>query len=100
MKLPTAETSSGLRAGCEARCPGCAHRRLSALASETRKEYWLKQQLAPWQDRFAALQAVQGEDRWGYRDRVRLSARWQEGCWQFGLIVRKELIAIPRCPIH
>ncbi|MFO1431437.1 MAG: class I SAM-dependent RNA methyltransferase [Candidatus Competibacteraceae bacterium] len=99
MKLPP-ETAAGLRAGCEIHCPGCAHRRLSALESEARKEHWLKQQLSPWQERFATLRAVQGEDRWGYRDRVRLSARWQDACWQFGLMVRKELIAIPHCPIH
>jgi 23S rRNA (uracil1939-C5)-methyltransferase len=100
VKPSAAETSAGLRAGCEARCPGCAQRFFSALESETRKANWLKQRLFPWRDRFAALQAVQGEDRWGYRDRVRLSARWQEGCWQFGLMVRKDLTAIPRCPIH
>ncbi len=100
MKPLLQETAAGLRAGCEARCPGCAHRRLSALESETRKEHWLQQQLAPWRERFAALQAVQGEDRWGYRDRVRLSACWQEGRWRFGLVVRKDLIAIPQCPIH
>ena len=100
MKSPPAETPADLRAGCEARCPGCAHQRLSALESETRKENWLRQQLLPWQDRLAPIQAVQGEDRWGYRDRVRLSTYWQEGRWQFGLIVHKELIAIPRCPIQ
>ncbi len=97
---PPAETSADLRAGCEASCPGCAHRFFSALESETRKENWLRQALFPWRDQCAAIQAVQGEDRWRYRDRVRLSARWREGRWQFGLMVRKELIAIPRCPIH
>jgi len=100
VKSLPAGTSAGLRAGCEARCPGCAHRFFSALESETRKENWLRQQLLPWQDRLAPIQAVQGEDRWGYRDRVRLSTRWQDGRWQFGLMVRKELIAIPRCPIQ
>ena len=100
MKPLPVETAVGLRAGCEAPCPGCAQRFFSALESETRKENWLRQALFPWRDRCAAIQAVQGEDRWRYRDRVRLSTRWLEGRWQFGLMVRKELIAIPRCPIH
>ena len=100
MKPPPEEIAADLRAGCEARCPGCAHRFSSALASETRKENWLRQVLLPWRDQCAAIQAVQGEDRWRYRDRVRLSTRWLAGRWQFGLMVRKELIAIPRCPIH
>jgi tRNA/tmRNA/rRNA uracil-C5-methylase (TrmA/RlmC/RlmD family) len=64
------------------------------------KENWLKQRLAPWQNQFAPLQAVAGEARWQYRDKARLSTRWQDGQWQFGLIVGRELIAIPACPTH
>ncbi len=94
------QASLVLPEGCAARCPGCAHRTLSALESETQKENWLKQQLAPWQDQFAPMQAVASEARWQYRDKARLSTRWQDGQWQFGLIVRRELIAIPACPIH
>ncbi|MEZ5584572.1 MAG: hypothetical protein R3F37_19030 [Candidatus Competibacteraceae bacterium] len=93
-RLPT------LRPGCEARCPGCAHRLLSAEDSAAQKQRWLRQRLEPWSARFAPLQAVSGEARWTYRDRVRLSAQWDAGQWQFGLIVRDALIAIPNCPIH
>ena len=86
--------------GCEARCPGCAHRRLHSQASGAQKEAWLQKQLAPWRENFSPLQTVAEQDRWGYRNRVCLSTRWCEEKWQFGLLSRKELIAIPRCPVH
>lgn len=89
-----------LREGCEVRCPGCAHRLMSAQASESQKEGWLKRQLGPWEEQFAPIQAVQGEARWGYRDRVSLSTACDECGWQFGLIANRELIAIPHCPVH
>jgi tRNA/tmRNA/rRNA uracil-C5-methylase (TrmA/RlmC/RlmD family) len=38
--------------------------------------------------------------RYGYRDRVTLSARHGQDGWRFGLMRRDELIAIPRCPVH
>jgi 23S rRNA (uracil1939-C5)-methyltransferase len=89
-----------LRPGCEASCPGCAHRLLSAEDSAAQKEHWLHQRLEPWTTQLAPLQAVSGEARWRYRDRVRLSAQWRDGQWQFGLLVRDVLIAIPHCPVH
>lgn len=89
-----------LREGCEVRCPGCAHRLMSARQSESQKESWLKRQLGPWEDRFRSIQAVRGEVRWSYRDRVSLSTDWDGGGWRFGLITNRELIPIPRCPIH
>jgi tRNA/tmRNA/rRNA uracil-C5-methylase (TrmA/RlmC/RlmD family) len=98
--LPIAPPRLPLRDGCEAHCPGCAHRALDAETSVARKEQWLHQPLALWQDRFSPLQAVAGEDRWGYRDKVCLTTVWDEGGWQFGLLARQMLIPIPRCPIH
>ncbi|MEE4376488.1 MAG: class I SAM-dependent RNA methyltransferase [Candidatus Competibacteraceae bacterium] len=89
-----------LRPGCEARCPGCAHRLLSAEDSATQKQRWLQQRLEPWADRLVSLKAVSGEARWAYRDRVRLSAQWDGEQWHCGLLVRDELIAIPNCPVH
>jgi tRNA/tmRNA/rRNA uracil-C5-methylase (TrmA/RlmC/RlmD family) len=86
--------------GCEARCPGCAHRTLSARESAARKRAWLQHQLAPWRHRFAPLQAVTPAQRWGYRDRVCLSSAWDGKAWRFGLLYRDELVAIPRCPVH
>ncbi len=89
-----------LREGCEPRCPGCAQRALSAGDSAAQKEGWLHRRLASWRDTLAPLHAVTGEARWNYRDRVRLAARWRENAWRFGLLARRELIAIPDCPIH
>ena len=90
-----------LPAGCEARCPGCAHRTWSAAASEAQKMDWLKRQLAPWADRLLPVIAVTDDARWSYRRKVCLSAIWSESAgWQFGLWRRDELIPIPDCPVH
>ncbi|MCP5420474.1 MAG: class I SAM-dependent RNA methyltransferase [Gammaproteobacteria bacterium] len=93
-------TSLPLEAGCEPRCRGCAHRLLPRAQSEAQKERWLRQALHPWRDVLASLQALEGPTRGRYRDRVRLSAAWQDEHWRFGLWARDELIAIPRCPVH
>lgn len=90
-----------LPVGCEARCPGCSHRLLSATASEMQKMDWLRRQLAPWAERLQPLQTVAETARWGYRRKVCLSAVWSAAAgWQFGLWRRDELIPIPDCPVH
>ncbi len=90
-----------LPAGCALRCPGCAHRTLSAAASEAQKTAWLRRQLAPWIDRLAPMRALGGEARWRYRRKVCLSARWSEvDGWHLGLRRRDQLIPIPDCPVH
>lgn len=89
-----------LKEGCEIRCRACAHRALSAEESQSQKLRWLEDQLAQWKDKLAPLQAVPEPQRWSYRNKVCLSTSWAKGGWQFGLISRKELIPIPRCPVH
>ena len=89
-----------LRAGCEERCPGCAHRGWPAERSECQKSDWLHATLSPWAKRIAALRTVTEQHRWGYRDRVRLHAEWREGAWRFGLLHDDELVPIPDCPVH
>ena len=97
MNIPA---GTGLRPGCERRCPGCAHRQLSARESECRKHAWLSERLADWADRIRPLQAVDGEARWGYRDRVCLKCEWRDGAWRIGMNLGDEVIAIPDCPVH
>lgn len=55
-----ADPTVKLAAGCEARCRGCTHRRLTAAASEAQKMDWLKRRLAPWAERVTAFT---GSDR-------------------------------------
>lgn len=93
-------TLLALPKGCEIRCRACAHRALSAEESQSQKLRWLEGQLAPWKDKLAPLQAAPEQQRWAYRNKVCLSTAWAQGSWQFGLISRKELIPIPRCPVH
>lgn len=47
------------------------------------------------------MQGAGPAGRYGYRDRVTLTARWDstQG-WRFGLVRRDELIAIHDCPVH
>ena len=89
-----------MRKGCVERCRGCAHRRLDAAASEAQKQAWLAAKLAPWSSKLAPIQALTGNERWSYRDKLCLSTIWHDSDWQFGLFARQELIAIPDCPVH
>lgn len=89
-----------LRPGCEARCPACAHRLLTAPESMAQKAAWLGRMLAPWQDRLLPPQSVPEEARWAYREKVCLATTWQDGRWHFGLRRGEEIIPIPDCPVH
>jgi len=87
--------------GCEPACHGCRHRRLDASASLAQKSAYLARVLAPWAGRIAPIAAPALRRRLGYRDRVTLTARWDEAAgWGFGLVRRDELIAIHDCPVH
>ena len=75
--------------GCEPACHGCRHRHLSAAASLEQKAGYLARALAPWQHVLGAIHAVPPEQRFGYRDRVTLNARWDDAIgWRFGLMRR------------
>lgn len=91
MKLP---------AGCQTRCPACAHRDLTPGDSLAQKRDRLSRRLAPWAERLAPVRAVAEEQQWGYRNRVSLRAEWQAGRWRFGVMRRDEFVPIPDCPIH
>lgn len=87
--------------GCEPECHGCRHRRIDASASLAQKTAYLARVLEPWADRILAVAAPAPQRRLGYRDRVTLTARWDEAAgWRFGLVRRDELIAIHDCPVH
>lgn len=95
-----------LAPGCEARCPGCAHRELSATESENRKLEWLRAALSSWSAQIEPVRAVSGERRFGYRDKTVLHA-WRAGeHWAFGMMISRrglkddEYVAIPNCPVH
>jgi 23S rRNA (uracil1939-C5)-methyltransferase len=85
---------------CPERCPACAHRHLSAAESLAQKRGWLARRLQPWAASLAPIRSVNEAQRWGYRDRVSLSAARLDGRWQFGMMRRDEFIPIPDCPIH
>lgn len=87
--------------GCEPTCHGCRHRSLEWSASLAQKSAYLARVLQPWADRLAPIVAPEPGQRLGYRDRVTLTARWEEAAgWRFGLMRRDELIAIHDCPVH
>ena len=87
--------------GCEPACHGCRHRQLDAPASLAQKAAYLARVLEPWADRLATIAAPAAARRLGYRDRVTLTARWDDAAgWRFGLVRFDELIAIHDCPVH
>jgi tRNA/tmRNA/rRNA uracil-C5-methylase (TrmA/RlmC/RlmD family) len=62
---------------------------------------YLGRVLGPWADALQPVRAVPPGRRLGYRDRVTLHARHDDGSgWRFGLMRRDELIAIHDCPVH
>ena len=93
--------SQPLLPGCEPRCRGCAHRHLSAQDSERQKFDWLADKLSPWADRLAAIHAVCGEARRGYRERVCLKAQWLDSRWHIGMPLNEDnVLDLPACPVH
>ncbi len=87
--------------GCEAICHGCRHRGRTIESSLAQKGEYLARVLAPWADRITAVRTVPAAQRRGYRDRVTLTARWDDTSgWRFGLVRRDELIVIHDCPVH
>jgi len=89
-----------LKFGCVPECPGCAHKYLIREQSLAQKEKWLKNKLAAWKAKFIPIQTVDEKSRWGYRNKVCLSAQWKHGSWQFGLIKNEIVIPIHHCPVH
>lgn len=95
------KVSMSVPPGCEPRCPGCAHRTLSAAASAVQKIDGLRQRLAPWVELLRPMRTVADAARWNYRRKVCLSAVWDAAAgWNLGLWRRDELIPIPDCPVH
>lgn len=87
--------------GCEPACHGCRHRSWPLERSLTQKSAHLGRVLEPWADRLLPVETVADHARLGYRDRVTLTARWDElRSWRFGLMRRDELIPIHDCPVH
>ena len=87
--------------GCEPACHGCRHRDRSREASLAQKQGYLARTLAPWGPQLEPVACDVGRGSLGYRDRVTLTARWDEQSgWRFGLMRRDELIAIHDCPVH
>lgn len=70
-------------------------------ASLGQKAAYLARVLHSWSDSIAGIVGPDPPRRLGYRDRVTLTARWDEDAgWRFGLMRRDELIAMHDCPVH
>ncbi len=90
-----------LSAGCEPGCRGCRHRTLTLVASVAQKQGYLQRVLERWAHVLQPVRSVREDQRFGYRDRVTLNARWDAlAGWRFGMMRRDELIAIHDCPVH
>jgi len=91
--------------GCEARCPGCSHRKLSQTESLSAKQEWLGHKLVKWASVLQPLQELPDQYRLGYREKSCLHAHWNGTTWDFGFWIRVgrfdyELVPIPNCPVH
>jgi tRNA/tmRNA/rRNA uracil-C5-methylase (TrmA/RlmC/RlmD family) len=86
--------------GCEAACPGCAHRDFSCSESIAQKTRWLNHVLSPWQAAISPIRTLDEAFRYGYRDRATLSTQWCDGSWMIGMRRGDDVISIPDCPVH
>jgi 23S rRNA (uracil1939-C5)-methyltransferase len=74
---------------------------MEPTASLAQKQGYLERVLQPWTGRLAPVSGPAAGERLGYRDRVTLTARFDDDAgWRFGLMRRDELIAIHDCPVH
>jgi tRNA/tmRNA/rRNA uracil-C5-methylase (TrmA/RlmC/RlmD family) len=71
------------------------------VASTAQKQGYLQRVLERWGRVLQRVSSAPEEQRFGYRDRVTLNARWDASAgWRFGMMRRDELIPIPECPVH
>jgi len=81
-------------------CKGCKHREWTMDESLNQKYNFLSAKLSTWIDVLGPVVSATEAQRWGYRCKTTLNARWDENGWHFGMMSRDELIEIPDCPLH
>ena len=86
--------------GCNPQCPACTHRYMSAQESLKQKENFIKSTLLPWNDLVQTITGPEERNRFGYRYKVILNARYLEKKWLFGMMKRDEFIPIMQCPVQ
>ncbi len=86
--------------GCNPKCRGCSHRDWSMTDSLEQKQAFVKSKLTEWADLVEPVRSVPESERWGYRTKTTLSARFNGNIWEFGMWRRDELVPIPNCPVH
>jgi tRNA/tmRNA/rRNA uracil-C5-methylase (TrmA/RlmC/RlmD family) len=70
-------------------------------ASAAQKEEYLRRVLEAWRPALQPVRSPREDQRFGYRDRVTLNARFDAAAgWRFGMMRRDELIPIHDCPVH
>jgi len=68
--------------------------------SLNQKYNFLSAKLSAWIDALEPVVSAPEAQRWEYRCKTNLNARWDEKGWHFGMMSRDELIEIPDCPLH
>ena len=86
--------------GCNPDCRGCSHREWSMTNSLEQKQAFIKSKLTEWAQVVEPVRSVPESERWGYRTKTTLSARFDGGKWEFGMWRRDEFVPIPNCPVH
>lgn len=91
---------TALKNGCTPNCPGCAMSHLSYNETLNYKNEYILKFLFHWQKVIAAIQYLDFSENHAYRNKVSLSAIYNENMWSFGMMRKEVLIPIPRCPLH
>lgn len=64
------------------------------------KYAFLANKLSGWSNVLESVKSLPDNQRWGYRHKTTLNAKWDENGWHFGMMSRDDLIDIPECPLH
>lgn len=89
-----------LRQGCVKSCPACPHRELTMAESLDRKQDWLIKRLGEFAVYLENIRSVSEDQRWNYRSKVCLAAKYDLNFWKIGVRKRDGVIPIESCPVH
>ena len=73
---------------------------MSPEESVSQKQAWLANKLLRWLDQLDPVKSVEPRYQLNYRDKVCLSASWDDSGWKFGLVHQEQIIDLHHCPAH
>lgn len=86
--------------GCSPGCPACPHLGLTQTESAEVKKHWLEKKLQESGCPVSGVRCPSPGQRPGYRRRVCLHSKYNGKFWEFGVISKRNFIALRNCSVH